>query len=108
MSTSILNHIYDELIVVMKEAQDKRDDSIVPIRAEKLGLQEIAPLTEKFFTAYTIAAGSDRVILQYRFYDASAPFSLAPDVNVYVLSLMRGTSLLREMEIKFPDKTIFG
>ncbi len=89
--------------MAMEEAQSKRDDTIMFIRAQHLGLREVEPMTEEFFTAYKIEDGIDSVVLQYRSYDSSGPFSLGPDINVYNIKLIREFDTLIEKQVKFPD-----
>ncbi|TCM44842.1 hypothetical protein C8J36_12314 [Rhizobium sp. PP-F2F-G48] len=108
MSISVLNPIYDKLKAVLQEAQNQQDDTIARKQALALGLREIEPISPKMMSAYAIDAGNDRMILEYRFYDASGPFSLAPDVNIYSLKLIRDEIVLAEIETRFSDKSIYG
>lgn len=60
---------------------------------------------EQIDCAQELVHGTERLFIQFRFYDTSGPFSNQPDMNVYELKHTFGGTVFTEQEFKFLDKS---
>ena len=100
--------IYDALLSAIRHAALAADVTIVDGLIVDHGLTQVAPVDAKFMTAHAVSDGTRTVLIQYRYYDTSQAFSVQPDMNVYLLKLLRSVEIEQQEEIRFLDKSVYG
>ncbi|MGO8174237.1 hypothetical protein ACC764_27570 [Rhizobium ruizarguesonis] len=99
-----ISEIYDLCVQSVEEAERKQDNDIVREFLTKHSFSECPPKDEKFAHGHDREIGPDRVFVQYRSYDTSQAFSIRPDMNVYLLKLVRNGVVVSQEEVKFLDQ----
>jgi hypothetical protein len=105
-----LDGLYTDILNVIEEASRTQDTNIINSALINMGMRECQPEDDRFLDfspAYEIVDGDERILLQYRWYDASKTFQIKPDVNVYLVRQSKGGIISAEKELKFPDKSVY-
>lgn len=101
------NNLYELLLRAASDSSAVNDVQILDSAIQNSGMTKIAAEDDRFVemnTAYEARDGEERLFVQYRYYDTSGPFSIQPDMNVYLFRHTSGSKVISEKQIKFLDK----
>ncbi|MBY5608746.1 hypothetical protein [Rhizobium leguminosarum] len=99
-----ITEIYDLCVQFVEDAERKQDTDVVREFLTKHSFRECPTEDEKFDQGHDREIGPDRVFVQYRSYDTSQAFSIRPDMNIYLLKLVRNGVVISRQEVRFLDQ----
>lgn len=105
-----LSEAYQTLLHAASISSNQSSSTTLNSAIKKLGMTKCRAVDPKFIAfndAYELNSGNERLYIQYRYYDTSGPFSLQPDMNVYLIRHSLSGQLISEKEIKYLDASVY-
>lgn len=106
----LLSDYFSKLMAAARLSADSNDSEPITSILSVFQMSECEAEDYKFKeinSAYELVEQDERLLVQYRWYDTSKPFSIGPDMNIYMLRHTKGDKIIVENEVKFLDKSIY-